>query len=1781
MNPAQGGPPSQGAPLQQPPQQGQYQQRPPQGGQGHLPVQQGLNGGWQSDKDVNERRKMIAKIVQLLQQRKPNAPQEWLNKLPQMAKRLEESLYRSAPSFEAYKDVTTLKQRLQQLAMNIGMKTKNAHAVKARQQQAAAQGQGAPPPGQGMSRPPPQYQQQQPPSAMRSQPPMPGSSGAGQPMPPAMPLQQQQPSPAPSGSGGRHMVNMNDINPMASSGRQGSVPPQPGMPQVAPSAPQVAGQQHMPPSHPGVPPGSSGRSAGSGSSGSRKISDRQQVLRHQQQRLLLLRHAAKCPHEDGRCPVTPHCAGMKRLWKHIAECKDQKCLVPHCVSSRYVLSHYHRCKDVRCPVCGPVREAIHRSHEKQKQMQSLKVGRQEPQGGEPMGQVFPPNQQASSSKRRRTSAGAVPGAVGSQQGYRQQHHQPLPRPPGAPGQPGYQYNRGLAPGVRPAPGVAGVAYANGQVIMPKHTGPKPQEDHTLINCFTVEQIETHIESLNNGLQLSPQKLKLKAADLLRILMAHQHGWVFNTPVDPVELGLPDYFQVIKKPMDLGTVKKRVENGCYTSIEGFQADVLLTFDNAMMYNPDGSVVHNMAKEMRIKFVSDYDKLISQLQQEEEAKRLSGDACALCGCEKLLFEPPVFYCNGLKCPSKRIRRNSYYFVGGNNQYHWCHLCYAELKETNPIELADMTIRKSTLLKKKNDEVHEESWVQCDKCERWIHQICALFNTRQNKDQRSEYTCPKCTIDERKVKGSTDATSTTPMAEDLPRTKLSEYLEMNVRKRVDAWLERAAKEKVETEHISMEKAKKDVALGGHITIRQVTSMDRRLDVRERMKKRYAFKNYPDEFNFRCKCIVVFQNLDGVDTMLFGLYVYEHDEKNPAPNTRTVYVSYLDSVYYMRPRRMRTYIYHEILIAYLDYVRHKGFSTAHIWACPPLKGDDYILYAKPEDQKTPRDDRLRQWYVDMLVECQMRGICDRVTNMYDLYFADSKNDAAIVPYMEGDYFPAEVENIIKELEEGKGVKKAKESGKKKKAKKAKKPGNRGGTRSTGYDEEAFKASGFQPEGQNQASLEEGGRDFVMAKLGETIHPMKESFLVAFLNWKGIAEENKAVPKVIAEFREKHGISVGPGEPAAEASIEYLAREAAKAAGRPVDGEGANDNFATAEAKPSAAGDDLIKKSQGDATASADDKPGGDTADKSVNGDAKPSAEEQPTDAAVDDKAAGTQEDSAVADADKEESKEGESTSPQKPSETADKPSESPDDKKSEEKKDNGDSGAEGNDEAKGEGDNKADDDAKPNDEPKADGEAAEEGNKPDAADADADKPDAEFKSDTDAAPADVKMEDASESKEDEKKETDPEAEVDAVADATTKKGASEEAVDGADRKAEDGADKKAEDGAEPMDTDEKKVSVEAEPTSDEKKEGASTDNAKDDDKAAAKEEGEAAKSTEGDAMDVDKPNDANAKDANAKEKDSPPDAAKSGDHNTKDSADASPNRGGKFAAMAAKKRDVDGNIKTNPDAEEKKDGDDKGKAKEGDDNASKNEKKKEEEDTALSVKDSKGRTVKVLDDDDEELDCEFLNNRQAFLNLCQGNHYQFDQLRRAKHSSMMVLWHLHNRDAPKFVQQCAICSREILQGFRYHCPTCADFDQCEECLRNPATPRHPHQLKPIAVATGQQQQMSEEQRKERQRSIQLHMTLLLHAATCQAPKCPSANCTKMKGLLKHGASCQIKAQGGCHVCKRIWALLQIHARQCKAQQCPVPNCMAIRERFRQLRQQQMAMDDRRRQEMNRAYRR
>tara|TARA_B110000285_G_C15070602_1_gene587691 strand:- start:179 stop:481 length:303 start_codon:yes stop_codon:yes gene_type:complete len=76
---------------------------------------------WQSREDREDRVNMIHQIVALLQRakrasKKPDAPDDWFNKLPDLARRMEDTLYRSAKSKEQYVDVNSLKQRLQEVA---------------------------------------------------------------------------------------------------------------------------------------------------------------------------------------------------------------------------------------------------------------------------------------------------------------------------------------------------------------------------------------------------------------------------------------------------------------------------------------------------------------------------------------------------------------------------------------------------------------------------------------------------------------------------------------------------------------------------------------------------------------------------------------------------------------------------------------------------------------------------------------------------------------------------------------------------------------------------------------------------------------------------------------------------------------------------------------------------------------------------------------------------------------------------------------------------------------------------------------------------------------------------------------------------------------------------------------------------------------------------------------------------------------------------------------------------------------------------------------------------------------------------------------------------------------------------------------------------------------------------------------------------------------------------------------------------------------------------------
>lgn len=98
--------------------------------------------------------------------------------------------------------------------------------------------------------------------------------------------------------------------------------------------------------------------------------------------------------------------------------------------------------------------------------------------------------------------------------------------------------------------------------------------------------------------------------------------------------------------------------------------------------------------------------------------------------------------------------------------------------------------------------------------------------------------------------------------------------------------------------------------------------------------------------------------------------------------------------------------------------------------------------------------------------------------------------------------------------------------------------------------------------------------------------------------------------------------------------------------------------------------------------------------------------------------------------------------------------------------------------------------------------------------------------------------------------------------------------------------------------------------------------------------------------------------------------------------------------------------------------------------------------------------DDKDAIIQSEFFDTRTVFLSLCQSNQYQFDTLRRAKHSTMMILHHLHTLAAPALASSCAICHCDLDTAQRWHCMTCPDYNLCDSCYQQEGSACHDHKL-------------------------------------------------------------------------------------------------------------------------------
>jgi hypothetical protein len=90
-----------------------------------------------------------------------------------------------------------------------------------------------------------------------------------------------------------------------------------------------------------------------------------------------------------------------------------------------------------------------------------------------------------------------------------------------------------------------------------------------------------------------------ARSVTTMLMKHRFSDIFLEPVDSVRDNAPDYHEIVKNPMDLQTVSRKLSENAYATWQAWAADIDLIFDNCIAYNGE-SYLSDIALHMKSHF-----------------------------------------------------------------------------------------------------------------------------------------------------------------------------------------------------------------------------------------------------------------------------------------------------------------------------------------------------------------------------------------------------------------------------------------------------------------------------------------------------------------------------------------------------------------------------------------------------------------------------------------------------------------------------------------------------------------------------------------------------------------------------------------------------------------------------------------------------------------------------------------------------------------------------------------------------------------------------------------------------------------------------------------------------------------------------------------------------------------------------------------------------------------------------------------------------------------------------
>ncbi|ORY94273.1 Bromodomain-containing protein [Lobosporangium transversale] len=142
---------------------------------------------------------------------------------------------------------------------------------------------------------------------------------------------------------------------------------------------------------------------------------------------------------------------------------------------------------------------------------------------------------------------------------------------------------------------------------------RPPNDLQSQRAFpSATKLSNPILQFANGVRktgMTREELK-NCGNIIKELKKHRDAAPFLVPVDPVLLNIPDYPSVIKNPMDLSTVERKLNSLEYETTEDFGKDIQLIFDNCYLYNGIDAPVSQAATGLK----NAYTKLLRRFSTE---------------------------------------------------------------------------------------------------------------------------------------------------------------------------------------------------------------------------------------------------------------------------------------------------------------------------------------------------------------------------------------------------------------------------------------------------------------------------------------------------------------------------------------------------------------------------------------------------------------------------------------------------------------------------------------------------------------------------------------------------------------------------------------------------------------------------------------------------------------------------------------------------------------------------------------------------------------------------------------------------------------------------------------------------------------------------------------------------------------------------------------------------------------------------------------------------------------